>query len=103
MKDSAHHLLDTASGFWWVRQLQQGKPPVFWCNIILGVPGEILGSLVVSNDDRRELVAEVLPEELKRFQAHIDPAWIEEALEATGTATVRRRPNLNSACRPGTK
>ena len=38
-----------------------------------------------------ECVAEVLPEELKRFQAHIDPAWIEEALEATGTATVRRR------------
>jgi hypothetical protein len=26
-----------------------------------------------------------------RFQAHIDPVWIEEALEATGTATVRRR------------
>lgn len=26
-----------------------------------------------------------------RMQASIDPAWIEEALEATGTATVRRR------------
>src|SRR2546430_6582446 len=38
-----------------------------------------------------ECVAEVLPDELKRFQAHIDPVWIEEALEATGTATVRRR------------
>jgi hypothetical protein len=38
-----------------------------------------------------ECVAEILPEELKRFQAHIDPVWIEEALEATGTATVRRR------------
>jgi hypothetical protein len=38
-----------------------------------------------------ECVAEVIPAELKRFQAHIDPVWIEEALEATGTATVRRR------------
>jgi hypothetical protein len=26
-----------------------------------------------------------------RFRSHIDPAWIEEALLATGTATVRRR------------
>lgn len=38
-----------------------------------------------------ESVAEVVPGELRRFQAHIDPVWIEEALEATGTATVRRR------------
>lgn len=38
-----------------------------------------------------ECVAEVVPGELKRFQHHIDPVWIEEALEATGTATVRRR------------
>ena len=38
-----------------------------------------------------ECVAEVVPGELKRFQGHIDPVWIEEALEATGTATVRRR------------
>jgi hypothetical protein len=38
-----------------------------------------------------EYVAEVIPGELKRFQHHIDPVWIEEALEATGTATVRRR------------
>lgn len=38
-----------------------------------------------------ECVAEVLPDQLNRFQEHIDPVWIEEALEATGTATVRRR------------
>lgn len=38
-----------------------------------------------------ECVAEVVPPDLKRFQDHIDPVWIEEALEATGTATVRRR------------
>lgn len=41
--------------------------------------------------DAFECVAEVIPGELKRFQRHIDPVWIEEALEATGTATVRRR------------
>lgn len=28
---------------------------------------------------------------LDRFRASIDPEWIEEALEATGTATIRRR------------
>jgi hypothetical protein len=38
-----------------------------------------------------ECVAEVIPEQLNRFQDHVDPVWIEEALEATGTATVRRR------------
>lgn len=38
-----------------------------------------------------ECVSEVIPEDLKRFQDHIDPVWIEEALEATGTVTVRRR------------
>jgi hypothetical protein len=38
-----------------------------------------------------ESVSDVIPSELKRFQDHIDPVWIEEALEATGTATVRRR------------
>ena len=33
----------------------------------------------------------VVPAELDRFRRHIDPALIEEALHATGTATVRRR------------
>ena len=28
---------------------------------------------------------------LPKFQASLDPAWIEEALQATGTATIRRR------------
>lgn len=32
-----------------------------------------------------------LPEAFDRFRMHIDPAWIEEALLATGTATVRKR------------
>jgi hypothetical protein len=31
------------------------------------------------------------PEGLSRFQSHIDEGWIEEALHATGTATIRRR------------
>lgn len=33
----------------------------------------------------------VVPESIDRFRDHIDPVWIEEALFATGTATVRRR------------
>jgi Insertion element 4 transposase N-terminal len=45
----------------------------------------------VGLDEAFECIAEVIPEDLKRFQRHIDPVWIEEALEATGTATVRRR------------
>ena len=31
------------------------------------------------------------PEQFETFRRHIDPAWIEQALTATGTATVRRR------------
>ena len=38
-----------------------------------------------------ETLPEVVPAELDRFRRHIDPAWVEEALVATGTATVRRR------------
>lgn len=38
-----------------------------------------------------ESVAEILPDQLTRFRQHIDPIWIDEALHATGTATVRRR------------
>ena len=33
----------------------------------------------------------VVPEAVDRFRDHIDPVWVEEALAATGTATVRRR------------
>jgi hypothetical protein len=33
----------------------------------------------------------VVPSDFGRFREHIDPAWIEEALSATGTASVRRR------------
>lgn len=33
----------------------------------------------------------VVPSEFGRFREHIDPAWIEEALWSTGTASVRRR------------
>ena len=31
------------------------------------------------------------PEDLDDFRRQIDPKWIDEALAATGTATVRRR------------
>lgn len=33
----------------------------------------------------------VVPAEFGRFKEHIDPEWIEEALTATGTASIRRR------------
>lgn len=33
----------------------------------------------------------LVPAEFGRFRQHIDPAWIDEALAATGTATIRRR------------
>ena len=33
----------------------------------------------------------VVPANLGRFRSQIDPAWIEEALSATGTASIRRR------------
>jgi hypothetical protein len=36
-------------------------------------------------------IAAVTPENLDTFRARIEPVWIEEALHATGTATLRRR------------
>lgn len=39
----------------------------------------------------RMLAAHASMDYLPKFQASLDPAWIEEALAATGTATVRRR------------
>lgn len=38
-----------------------------------------------------ETVPAVVPTDLEVFRRQIDPMWVEEALEATGTATVRRR------------
>src|SRR3954462_15594189 len=32
-----------------------------------------------------------LPEQFDQLKKHLDPAWIEEALQLAGTATVRRR------------
>jgi len=42
---------------------------------------------------------------LPRFVASLDPEWIDEALQATGTATIRRRrlpPAPERRCRPRT-
>ncbi|HUQ04208.1 MAG TPA: IS4 family transposase [Kofleriaceae bacterium] len=38
-----------------------------------------------------EYTAAFTPEAFPNLTAHLDPAWVEEALNATGTATVRRR------------
>jgi hypothetical protein len=38
-----------------------------------------------------ELAAFALPEKFEQLKLHIDPEWIEEALQLAGTATVRRR------------
>ncbi len=42
-------------------------------------------------DELESLADHVVPADLGRFRKHIDPAWIEEALVATGTASLRRR------------
>jgi hypothetical protein len=42
-------------------------------------------------DEIESIADHVVPEKLDRFRQHIDAAWIEEALAATGTASVRRR------------
>lgn len=42
-------------------------------------------------DELEALPATIVPADIGRFRQHIDPAWIEEALAATGTASVRRR------------
>ena len=48
--------------------------------------------IAVPLDEDLPLVSEALvPHELARFRQHLAPAWVEEALLATGTATLRRR------------
>ena len=42
-------------------------------------------------EDLANLQEDFVPAEFGRFQQHIDPVWIGEALVATGTATIRRR------------
>ena len=42
-------------------------------------------------EDLETLPEALVPAEFGRFRQHIDPLWIEEALLATGTASVRRR------------
>lgn len=42
-------------------------------------------------DEELAATAELIPASLATFRASIDPAWIEEALLTTGTATIRRR------------
>src|SRR5205823_12591517 len=48
--------------------------------------------VAVSLAEELEVLPDALvPAEFGRFRQHIDPVWIEEALAATGTATIRRR------------
>src|SRR2546430_895548 len=42
-------------------------------------------------DEALTTIPAFLPEAFDRFQSHIDQMWIEEALAATGTATIRKR------------
>ena len=42
-------------------------------------------------EDLETLPEALVPAEFGRFRQHINPLWIEEALLATGTASVRRR------------
>jgi hypothetical protein len=42
-------------------------------------------------EDLETLPGALVPGEFGRFRQHIDPRWIDEALAATGTASVRRR------------
>jgi hypothetical protein len=56
--------------------------------ISIGLPG--LGVAVSLRTDLPE-ASSYVPEDLGRFRNRLDAAWIEEALLATGTATLRRR------------
>jgi len=38
-----------------------------------------------------DYAAELAPHEFERFASLIDPAWIDEALQQTGTVSLRRR------------
>ena len=38
-----------------------------------------------------DCIADLSPEDLAKFRLNLDPEWIEAALQATGTATIRKR------------
>ena len=38
-----------------------------------------------------DCIADLSPEDLAKFRMDLDPKWIEAALQATGTATIRKR------------
>lgn len=42
-------------------------------------------------EDLEDVAAFVVPDRFEQLKAHLDPVWIEEALAATGTATIRTR------------
>lgn len=50
-----------------------------------------IGDRMILDEALATLPGTIVPEQLDQFRQRIDPAWIGEALIATGTATVRRR------------
>jgi hypothetical protein len=42
-------------------------------------------------EDLIDVATAVAPAQFESFQKHLDPAWIAESLQVTGTATIRRR------------
>lgn len=49
------------------------------------------GGHCLNLDEAFTVVPEVLPGDFEQFRRHLQPEWIEDALIATGTATIRRR------------
>ena len=54
-------------------------------------PAAIVTDLRETLTETLEFTAAFTPQAFPRLLEHLDPAWVEEALLATGTATVRRR------------
>jgi len=53
--------------------------------------GDLVGGRHAVTGSAGSLAGFVVPADFGRFRQHIDPTWIEEALDATETASVRRR------------
>lgn len=51
----------------------------------------MLGDRRLTLENALAVVPHVLPSGFDQFRRHIDPEWVEDALIATGTATIRRR------------
>lgn len=63
--------------------------PCAWSRIEVTMHRSSTEKVMQLDSSLKTVSAFTAPEQFESIRQHIDPAWVAEALEATGTATVR--------------